>query len=154
MRIWHAPAQIHTGKMTTNSFLGADVDLWDLAQRTKNFSGAEIEGLVRMRMRPGSPPMARLRWWEQTTLQRVADTRQACNKRAACDAVSPWMRERGQAGSVDVHAIQHYDECMLHCHATGEERDVLGAEPAGGRLRPVQTHRRGQFEGALPRWCI
>ena len=32
--------------MTTNSFLGADVDLWDLAQRTKNFSGAEIEGLV------------------------------------------------------------------------------------------------------------
>ena len=33
--------------MTTNSFLGADVDLWDLAQRTKNFSGAEIEGLVK-----------------------------------------------------------------------------------------------------------
>jgi hypothetical protein len=33
--------------MTTNSFLGADVDLWDLAQRTKNFSGAELEGLVK-----------------------------------------------------------------------------------------------------------
>lgn len=39
--------QIHTGKMAANSFLGADVDLWDLAQRTKNFSGAEIEGLVK-----------------------------------------------------------------------------------------------------------
>ena len=39
--------QIHTGKMKENSFLGADVDLWQLAQRTKNFSGAEIEGLVK-----------------------------------------------------------------------------------------------------------
>ena len=33
--------------MTTNSFLGADVDLAELAARTKNFSGAEIEGLVK-----------------------------------------------------------------------------------------------------------
>ena len=33
--------------MAQNSFLGADVDLWALAQRTKNFSGAEIEGLVK-----------------------------------------------------------------------------------------------------------
>ena len=39
--------QIHTGKMEANSFLGADVDLGDLAMRTKNFSGAEIEGLVK-----------------------------------------------------------------------------------------------------------
>ncbi len=48
---WHANmnvrAQIHTGKMSANSFLGKDVDLWDLAQRCKNFSGAEIEGLVK-----------------------------------------------------------------------------------------------------------
>ena len=33
--------------MEANSFLGADVDLGDLAMRTKNFSGAEIEGLVK-----------------------------------------------------------------------------------------------------------
>lgn len=33
--------------MEANSFLGKDVDLWDLAQRCKNFSGAEIEGLVK-----------------------------------------------------------------------------------------------------------
>ena len=33
--------------MQQNSFLGVDVDLWQLAQRTKNFSGAEIEGLVK-----------------------------------------------------------------------------------------------------------
>ncbi|CAL8461921.1 g1452 [Coccomyxa elongata] len=39
--------KIHTGKMSANSFLGKDVDLWDLAQRCKNFSGAEIEGLVK-----------------------------------------------------------------------------------------------------------
>lgn len=39
--------QIHTSKMTTNSFLGRDVDLAELAARTKNFSGAEIEGLVK-----------------------------------------------------------------------------------------------------------
>eukprot|EP00891_Asterochloris_glomerata_P007298 jgi/Astpho2/7298/fgenesh1_pm.00113_%23_29_t len=43
--------KIHTGKMEANSFLARDVDLWSLAgelsQRTKNFSGAEIEGLVK-----------------------------------------------------------------------------------------------------------
>eukprot|EP00192_Tetraselmis_astigmatica_P006746 CAMPEP_0117653924 /NCGR_PEP_ID=MMETSP0804-20121206/3461_1 /TAXON_ID=1074897 /ORGANISM="Tetraselmis astigmatica, Strain CCMP880" /LENGTH=722 /DNA_ID=CAMNT_0005460153 /DNA_START=175 /DNA_END=2343 /DNA_ORIENTATION=- len=39
--------KIHTSKMSVNSFLGRDVDLLDLAARTKNFSGAEIEGLVK-----------------------------------------------------------------------------------------------------------
>ncbi|KAK9813277.1 hypothetical protein WJX72_011798 [[Myrmecia] bisecta] len=39
--------QIHTSKMATNQFLGRDIDLWSLAERTKNFSGAEIEGLVK-----------------------------------------------------------------------------------------------------------
>ena len=38
---------IHTTKMATNSFLGRDVDLNALASLTKNFSGAEIEGLVK-----------------------------------------------------------------------------------------------------------
>lgn len=38
---------IHTKQMAKNSFLAADVDLVDLAHRTKNFSGAEIEGLVK-----------------------------------------------------------------------------------------------------------
>lgn len=33
--------------MATNSFLAQDVDLALLAERTKNFSGAEIEGLVK-----------------------------------------------------------------------------------------------------------
>lgn len=42
-----AALQIHTSKMTANSFLGRDVDLAELAARTKNFSGAEIEGLVK-----------------------------------------------------------------------------------------------------------
>ncbi|QDZ23752.1 N-ethylmaleimide sensitive fusion protein [Chloropicon primus] len=39
--------KIHTSKMQTNSFLGRDVDLAKLAEMTKNFSGAEIEGLVK-----------------------------------------------------------------------------------------------------------
>ena len=39
--------QIHTSKMAENSFLSREVDLYELAQRTKNFSGAEIEGLVK-----------------------------------------------------------------------------------------------------------
>jgi vesicle-fusing ATPase len=30
-----------------NSFLGKDVDLAALAEKTKNFSGAELEGLVK-----------------------------------------------------------------------------------------------------------
>mmetsp|Transcript_18438 Transcript_18438/g.48129 ORF Transcript_18438/g.48129 Transcript_18438/m.48129 type:complete len:721 (+) Transcript_18438:239-2401(+) len=39
--------KIHTNKMLENSFLGKDVDIISLAERTKNFSGAEIEGLVK-----------------------------------------------------------------------------------------------------------
>lgn len=39
--------QIHTSRMAQNSFMAKDVDLYELAQRTKNFSGAEIEGLVK-----------------------------------------------------------------------------------------------------------
>ena len=39
--------QIHTAKMSKNSFLDEDVDLYELATKTKNFSGAELEGLVK-----------------------------------------------------------------------------------------------------------
>jgi vesicle-fusing ATPase len=39
--------KIHTSKMSTNSFLDRNVDLEKLAELTKNFSGAEIEGLVK-----------------------------------------------------------------------------------------------------------
>ncbi|KAG0566790.1 hypothetical protein KC19_7G088100 [Ceratodon purpureus] len=38
---------IHSNKMKENSFLGVDVDLETLAARTQNFSGAELEGLVK-----------------------------------------------------------------------------------------------------------
>ncbi|KAJ3531815.1 hypothetical protein NM688_g7518 [Phlebia brevispora] len=38
---------IHTAKMRTNGILDRDVDLLELAQLTKNFSGAEINGLVK-----------------------------------------------------------------------------------------------------------
>ena len=38
---------IHTSRMRKNNKLAADVDLDDLAKRTRNFSGAELEGLVR-----------------------------------------------------------------------------------------------------------
>lgn len=39
--------QIHTNKMKENSFLSPDVDLYELAARTKNYSGAELEGVVK-----------------------------------------------------------------------------------------------------------
>ncbi|ONK75683.1 uncharacterized protein A4U43_C03F19450 [Asparagus officinalis] len=39
--------QIHTNKMHENSFLAADIDLQELAARTKNYSGAELEGVVK-----------------------------------------------------------------------------------------------------------
>eukprot|EP00250_Pteridium_aquilinum_P005582 c15654_g1_i1 orf=195-2447(+) len=39
--------QIHSSKMKENSFLAPDVNLEELAARTKNFSGAELEGLVK-----------------------------------------------------------------------------------------------------------
>ncbi|KAM7460495.1 hypothetical protein LguiA_035508 [Lonicera macranthoides] len=39
--------QIHTNKMKENSFLSPDVNLQELAARTKNFSGAELEGVVK-----------------------------------------------------------------------------------------------------------
>ena len=38
---------IHTKKMRDSGYLGADVSIPELAKRSKNFSGAEIEGLVR-----------------------------------------------------------------------------------------------------------
>lgn len=38
---------IHTEKMRNNGVLDHDVDLLELAQQTKNFSGAEIAGLVK-----------------------------------------------------------------------------------------------------------
>lgn len=38
---------IHTMKMRTNGVMGRDVDLVELASLTKNFSGAEIGGLVK-----------------------------------------------------------------------------------------------------------
>ena len=42
----HEILKIHTMKMSKNSFLDKTVDLLRLAELTKNFSGAEIEGLV------------------------------------------------------------------------------------------------------------
>ncbi|KAA8526124.1 hypothetical protein F0562_007776 [Nyssa sinensis] len=39
--------QIHTNKMQENSFLAPDVNLQQLAAQTKNYSGAELEGVVR-----------------------------------------------------------------------------------------------------------
>ncbi|XP_048131493.1 vesicle-fusing ATPase-like [Rhodamnia argentea] len=39
--------EIHTNKMKENSFLAPDVSLEDLAARSKNYSGAEIEGVVK-----------------------------------------------------------------------------------------------------------
>lgn len=38
---------IHTKKMRENNYLDQDVDLYQLAKSTKNFTGAEIEGLIR-----------------------------------------------------------------------------------------------------------
>jgi vesicle-fusing ATPase len=39
--------KIHTAKMTANNALEDDVDITELASLTKNFSGAEIGGLVK-----------------------------------------------------------------------------------------------------------
>lgn len=38
---------IHTSRMSENAFLGRDVDIMSLAARTKNYSGAELEGLCK-----------------------------------------------------------------------------------------------------------
>ncbi|TFK66559.1 vesicular-fusion protein SEC18 [Pluteus cervinus] len=38
---------IHTAKMRTNNVMDVDVDLYELASLTKNFSGAEIGGLIK-----------------------------------------------------------------------------------------------------------
>ncbi|KAL9272878.1 Vesicle-fusing ATPase-like protein, partial [Drosera capensis] len=39
--------EIHTNQMKENSFLAPDVNLAELAARTKNYSGAELEGVVK-----------------------------------------------------------------------------------------------------------
>ena len=38
---------IHTARMRQHDLLSADVDIKELAVETKNYSGAELEGLVR-----------------------------------------------------------------------------------------------------------
>lgn len=38
---------IHTAKMRQSKMLADDVDIKELAVETKNYSGAELEGLVR-----------------------------------------------------------------------------------------------------------
>lgn len=38
---------IHTARMRENKLLASDVDVKELAVETKNYSGAELEGLVR-----------------------------------------------------------------------------------------------------------
>lgn len=38
---------IHTSQIKENGKLASDVDLLEIAENTKNFSGAEIAGLVR-----------------------------------------------------------------------------------------------------------
>lgn len=38
---------IHTAKMRQHNLLASDVDVKELAADTKNYSGAELEGLVR-----------------------------------------------------------------------------------------------------------
>jgi vesicle-fusing ATPase len=43
----HQILNIHTSKMRTNGLLDDDVDLAELASLTKNFSGAEIGGLIK-----------------------------------------------------------------------------------------------------------
>ncbi|KAF2760030.1 AAA-domain-containing protein [Pseudovirgaria hyperparasitica] len=43
----HQILNIHTTKMRTNKIMDTDVDLAELAKVTKNFSGAEISGLVK-----------------------------------------------------------------------------------------------------------
>ncbi|KAG9147070.1 hypothetical protein Leryth_005311 [Lithospermum erythrorhizon] len=39
--------QIHTNKMKENSFLSPDINLQEIAARSKNYSGAELEGVVK-----------------------------------------------------------------------------------------------------------
>ena len=43
----HQILSIHTTKMRTNGVMDHDVDLFELASLTKNFSGAEISGLIK-----------------------------------------------------------------------------------------------------------
>lgn len=39
--------KIHTKELVKNGMLAPDVDLAELARKTKNYTGAEIEGVVR-----------------------------------------------------------------------------------------------------------
>ena len=43
----HQILSIHTAKMRHNGVMDQDVDLYELAGLTKNFSGAEISGLIK-----------------------------------------------------------------------------------------------------------
>ena len=48
--------EIHTAKMKEHKLLAPDVDITDLAAQTKNFTGADIEGLVRAALSTAMSP--------------------------------------------------------------------------------------------------
>ena len=53
--------KIHTGPLAKNNFLAPDVDLPELAERTKNFTGARCHWPVRPRSWAQSPGSAQRR---------------------------------------------------------------------------------------------
>lgn len=54
--------KIHTSRMRDNDKLAKDVDLEELSKRTKNFSGAELEGLVRASTATAMNRLIKVKW--------------------------------------------------------------------------------------------
>jgi vesicle-fusing ATPase len=54
---------IHTAAMRKNKVLDPDVDLDELASRTKNFSGAELNGLVKSATSFAMNRHVKVGWW-------------------------------------------------------------------------------------------
>ena len=110
---------IHTETMRTHKKLAPDVDLTELAAQTKNFSGAEIEGLVRAAQSTAMNRLIKVRKLEELrkTLAcvcvcvRVHACVHACMRAYVHVCVCACMHVGGWVG---MHAIFHHKlQCSI-----------------------------------------
>lgn len=133
--------RIHTAKMRQNDVIDDDVNLEELARRTKNFSGAELNGLVR-----AASSFAFSRHIQVGTMAQVKEdvVNLRVNMRdfiAALDEVKPLMGVAEEALSERLQGgIIHYSNATKQIEESGRLFMNKIQRPEGSSLLTVLLH--------------